>query len=89
MRAVKHSPTDSHRRHRPSKPILILTSIEVIAVAATNLYFAQFFYRVNPNKSIESICGVCFLASPAADDKTGLKAWESAHRCISQASQCR
>jgi hypothetical protein len=56
----------------------------VITVTARNLFFAQFFYRVNSNKSMESICGDCFLASPASGETAELQAWEHAHRCLSQ-----
>jgi hypothetical protein len=33
-----------------------------------NVPFAQFFYRVNPDKTIACICGFCFL--PAAQQIT-------------------
>jgi hypothetical protein len=43
--------------------------------------FAQFFYRVNPNKTIEAICGHCFSSSESSTDKGALQTWETAHRC--------
>jgi hypothetical protein len=43
--------------------------------------FAQFFYRVNPDSTIESICGFCFEASVAMLDKAKLRLWEASHQC--------
>jgi hypothetical protein len=60
---------------------LTFASTGEIIVTARNLFFAQFFYRVNSNKSVESICGDCFLASPASEETAKLQAWEHAHRC--------
>ena len=50
-------------------------------MAYSNTCFAQFFYRVNPDKSMDSICGHCFEASDPAFDKESLRAWEVAHCC--------
>ena len=46
-----------------------------------NSCFAQFFYRVNSNKTIEAICGFCFVASQPAVGQAELRAWENAHVC--------
>jgi hypothetical protein len=43
--------------------------------------FAQFFYRVNPDSTIESICGFCFAASAAMLDRAKLQLWEANHHC--------
>jgi hypothetical protein len=43
--------------------------------------FAQFFYRVNPDSTIESICGFCFDASAAMLDRAKLQLWEANHHC--------
>jgi hypothetical protein len=45
--------------------------------------FAPYFYRVNPDKTIDSICSHCFKSSPAASGPGDLRAWESAHHCDS------
>ena len=41
--------------------------------------FSQFFYRVNPDSTIESICGFCFDASAAVLDRAKLQLWEANH----------
>jgi hypothetical protein len=46
--------------------------------------FAQFFYRVNDNKTLEAICSVCFLGSDPALHQSGLLDWEKAHVCAEQ-----
>jgi hypothetical protein len=59
-------------------------------VAEVNVSFAQFFYRVNPDKTVDSICGFCFLASAPANNQADLRAWESTHVCrvwVEQADQ--
>ncbi len=43
--------------------------------------FAQFFYRVNPDKTMDAICGHCFSASEPGSDKSTLKTWEATHHC--------
>ena len=47
----------------------------------TSAFFAQFFYRVNPDKTVAAICGTCFLESDPLADQAGLKSWETAHHC--------
>jgi hypothetical protein len=46
--------------------------------------FAQFFYRINPDKTMDSICGYCFVASEPAADREQLRPWEIAHCCSRQ-----
>jgi hypothetical protein len=50
-------------------------------MAKTGAFFAQFFYRVNRDMTIESICGFCFMASAATVDQAQLQVWETAHPC--------
>jgi hypothetical protein len=50
-------------------------------MAKPNVFFAQFFYRVHPDKTIDAICGFCFTASEPAANQAGLRVWEIAHRC--------
>ena len=47
----------------------------------TSEAFAQFFYRVNADKSIDAICGYCFTESGPSVKKEELQSWETAHRC--------
>jgi hypothetical protein len=49
--------------------------------------FAQFFYRINPDSTIESICGFCFNASEAMIDRAKLQLWEADHRCAGYGSE--
>jgi hypothetical protein len=56
-------------------------------MASRNTYFAQFFYRVNRDKTIDAICGFCFMASPSADNQDDLRKWEISHRCLGQLKQ--
>jgi hypothetical protein len=50
-------------------------------MARPSASFAQFFYRVNPDKTIEAICGLCFMGSDPVTNQAGLKSWELAHHC--------
>jgi hypothetical protein len=50
-------------------------------MASTNTCFAQFFYRVNPDKTIDAICGYCFTASDPTLNQASLREWETAHCC--------
>jgi hypothetical protein len=43
--------------------------------------FPQFFYRPNPDKTIDAICAFCFLTAASADNEADLHEQESAHRC--------
>ena len=43
--------------------------------------FAQFFYRINPNKTIDAICGYCFTESTPTSNRDDLQTWEALHRC--------
>ena len=47
----------------------------------TTACFAQFFYRVNSDKTVDAICGYCFEASDPCESKNALYTWETAHRC--------
>jgi hypothetical protein len=43
--------------------------------------FAQFFYRVNPDKTIDAICGYCLLTASTAASMADIHAREAAHKC--------
>ena len=47
----------------------------------TSEAFAQFFYRVNADKTIDAICSYCFTESASAARKEDLETWQTAHRC--------
>jgi hypothetical protein len=46
--------------------------------------FAQFFYRINPDKTTDSICGFCFLTAATARNRAELQALEATHNCRSR-----
>jgi hypothetical protein len=50
-------------------------------MAKTSVSFAQFFYRMNPDTTIDAICGYCFLTVATANTRTELRLLESAHHC--------
>jgi hypothetical protein len=50
-------------------------------MAQMNPCFAQFFYRVNEDKTVEAICGFCFAGSNPAVNQAELREWEKAHLC--------
>jgi hypothetical protein len=50
-------------------------------MAKTSVSFAQFFYRVNPDTTIDAICGYCFLTVATANTRTELRLIEAAHHC--------
>jgi hypothetical protein len=58
-------------------------------MAKTGAFFAQFFYRVNRDMTIESICGFCFMASAATVDPAQLQVWETAHLCAGYRNETR
>lgn len=41
----------------------------------------QFFYRINADKTIDSICGACFLTVATGKSEVELHAQEAAHDC--------
>jgi hypothetical protein len=41
----------------------------------------SFFYRINADKTIDSICGFCYLTVAAGESEAELYALESAHDC--------
>jgi hypothetical protein len=43
--------------------------------------FSRFFYRLNPDKTIDAICGVCFLTAATAETEDERHALESHHHC--------
>jgi hypothetical protein len=50
-------------------------------MAKTSVSFAQFFYRDNPDSTIDAICGYCFLTVATANTRTELRITEAAHHC--------
>jgi hypothetical protein len=53
-------------------------------LAAQSTCFAPYFYRVHPDRKVDSVCTRCFEASSAADNFNfeSLRGWESAHHCM-------
>jgi hypothetical protein len=49
--------------------------------ARKDVHFHQFFYRVNPDKTIDSICAFCYMTAATADTHAELHVRERAHRC--------
>jgi hypothetical protein len=47
-----------------------------------NVSYSQFFYRENADKTIDAICGFCFLTAATANDFADLHKLESAHVCF-------
>jgi len=52
-------------------------------MAQMNPCFAQFFYRVNEDKTVEAICGFCFAGSHPVVEPGAMREWEKAHVCRS------
>ena len=50
-------------------------------LATQSTCFAPYFYRVNADKTVDSVCTRCFAASKAAESPSFLREWESAHHC--------
>jgi hypothetical protein len=50
-------------------------------MAKASVSFAQFFYRDNPDNTIDAICGYCFLTVATANTRSELRLLESAHHC--------
>jgi hypothetical protein len=74
------APAGLHSSHCPS-------GREVEFMAKTSVSFAQFFYRVNPDTTIDAICGYCFLTVATANTRTELRLRESAHHCRNSLSK--
>jgi hypothetical protein len=55
--------------------------MEVESMVNKSVSFAQYFYRVNADGTLDSICGYCFLTVATADTENELRRLESAHRC--------
>jgi hypothetical protein len=41
----------------------------------------EFFYRINADKTIDSICGFCYLTVAAGESEAELHTQEAAHDC--------
>jgi hypothetical protein len=50
-------------------------------MAAPKGSYSQFFYRRNANKTMDAICGFCFLTVASAESEADLHALESVHQC--------
>ncbi len=46
-----------------------------------DVHFHQFFYRINPDKTIDAICAFCYLTAATAETRAELLVRERAHRC--------
>jgi hypothetical protein len=42
---------------------------------------SHFFYRENPNRTIDAICGFCFSTAATAKNRADLREMEAAHVC--------
>ncbi len=49
--------------------------------ARKGVYFHQFIYRTNPNKTIDAICAFCYMTAGTAETHAELRLQECAHRC--------
>jgi len=49
--------------------------------ARKDVHFHQFFYRINPDKTIDAICAFCYLTAATAETRAELQLRERAHRC--------
>ena len=46
-----------------------------------DVHFHQFFYRINADKTIDAICGFCYMTAATAATRAELEVKERAHRC--------
>jgi hypothetical protein len=49
--------------------------------ASRGVHYHQFFYRINPDKTVDSICAFCYLTAATANSQAELHELERAHRC--------
>jgi hypothetical protein len=49
--------------------------------ARKDVHFHQFFYRINADKTIDAICGFCYMTAATAATPEELEVKERAHRC--------
>jgi hypothetical protein len=49
--------------------------------ASRGVHYHQFFYRINPDKTVDSICAFCYMTAATANSQGELHALERAHRC--------
>jgi hypothetical protein len=49
--------------------------------ATKNVHFHQFFYRINPDKTVDSICAFCYLTAATAATQEELHVREREHQC--------
>lgn len=49
--------------------------------ARKGVHFHQFFYRINADKTIDAICGFCYMTAATAATRAELEVKERAHRC--------
>jgi hypothetical protein len=55
-------------------------------MSRTGSFYPQYFYRSNPNGTVDSICSICFWTVVTANTFAELKPSENAHRCIQKTS---
>ena len=46
-----------------------------------DVHFHQFFYRINPDQTVDSICAFCYLTAATAQTQADLHHMERNHRC--------
>jgi hypothetical protein len=49
--------------------------------ASRGVHYHQFFYRINPDKTVDSICAFCYMTAATANSQGELHELERAHRC--------
>jgi hypothetical protein len=49
--------------------------------ANRDVHFHQFFYRINPDKTVDSICAFCYMTAATGETQAELHELERAHRC--------
>jgi hypothetical protein len=50
-------------------------------MAARTIRLPHFFYRVNTDNTVDSICACCYLTVATAPSEGALHVFELAHRC--------
>jgi hypothetical protein len=49
--------------------------------ASRDVHFHQFFYRINPDKTVDSICAFCYMTAATVNTHAELHVRERDHRC--------
>ena len=49
--------------------------------ASRGVHYHQFFYRINPDKTVDSICAFCYMTAATANSQAEIHELERKHRC--------